>query len=146
MILCPLSSISLFYLPPPLPSFSSLTAEPTVSIDSNSMVLNQGTTLTISPRVNLGNPAAVITWQRDSTVLDPTTDSRISIDTQTGILSVTDLKGSDRGLYIIKLTNAFSMVDASVMVTVNCECFIKRLLILSLCARDWGELCSRLKL
>ena len=77
-------------------------------------------TLTISPTVMLGLPEATLTWMHSGQVLDPATDSRVTIS-NTGMLTVTDLQSEDRGVYTLTATNIAATVPVSVDVFIECE-------------------------
>ena len=95
---------------------------PVVMLDQNDVHGNQlNGVLTISPTINLGLPEAIVTWSRNGQALD-LSDPRISISSG-GILTVNDVRVSDRGVYTVTVTNiaAPDGVMDSVLVSVDCK-------------------------
>ena len=94
-------------------------------LDQNDVHGNQlNGILTISPTINLGLPEATVTWSRNGQALD-LSDPRISISSG-GILTVNDVRVSDRGVYTLTASNiaAPDGVMDSVIVTFDCKQFI----------------------
>ena len=90
-------------------------------LDQNDVHGNQlNDILTISPTINLGLPVATVTWSRNGQVLDPS-DPRVAISNG-GILTVNDVRASDRGVYTVRASNIAvpNGVMDSVIVSINC--------------------------
>ena len=79
------------------------------------------TVLNINPTINRGRPEASVTWLHNNVILDPAKDSRVSINYNTGSLSISDVTGDDRGFYTIKLMNGLVTVSETVNVTIYCK-------------------------
>ena len=90
-------------------------------LDQNDVHGNQlNDILTISPTINLGLPVATVTWSQNGQVLDPS-DPRVAISNG-GILTVNDVRASDRGVYTVRASNIAvpNGVMDSVIVSINC--------------------------
>ena len=77
-------------------------------------------TLTISPTIDSGMPAANITWRHYGRELDPVTESRVSILAD-GTLQVSGIRAVDRGVYTLQASNTAGSVEESVNVVIPCE-------------------------
>ena len=77
------------------------------------------------PSVIEGLPDATLIWRHYDTILDPDTDSRVSISSETGQLQVRDVVSSDRGAYTLTASNIADTITISVTVTIDCKflCF-----------------------
>jgi hypothetical protein len=80
-----------------------------------------GDVLIISPTIYFGFPEAIVYWSHDGQILDPA-DPRVNISYE-GIITVTDVQASDRGIYTVTAFNNATLeeVMASVIVSINCK-------------------------
>jgi hypothetical protein len=90
-------------------------------LDQTDIQLQLREELTISPTINLGLPEAIVTWSRSNLVLDAS-DPRVTISGD-GMLRVTDVQASDRGVYTVTASNSALPRGAtsSVNVFINCK-------------------------
>ena len=98
------------------------TVPPIIALNQDDIIINRKLTnyFAISPVITPGLPEATVTWSRNGEDLDPS-DPRLDISSK-GVLTVTGIQPSDRGVYTVTASNiaASDGVMASVNVFIYC--------------------------
>ena len=85
-------------------------------------ILLQGADFSIQCRVSAPSAASVsINWYRDGTLLVPTGDPRIQIDTESGTLAVYNADESYSAVYTCNASTSYAFDTSQVTVIIGCE-------------------------
>ena len=91
-----------------------------VTLPSGSVTAVLGETLTITPTITFGVPAADVTWSLEGRGDLDLSNSKYSMSSE-GVLTVTNIVANDAGRYTVRVTNIGGPDSASVDVFVDCK-------------------------